>query len=454
MNKLARIIEYLFYLFLFLLPWQTRLIWRDASLNGDVWEYGRLSLYGTEILFWGIILFFVIWLLLNAKSKKFNYKNFCCPQNKISHHAYRLIVVFCFLAGLSTIWSLDSALAYFRWIQFLEAICLVVIILNFNFKFERVVWVLTFSALTQSLLAIWQFLNQYIPANKWLGWAEHLSIGQGSIILETIDGRWLRAYGSLPHPNILGGFLALAIIFLIYLILKKTDTWSRIYVFASLIIITAGLFFTFSRSAWLALLLFFLGFAFWLGRQKNQLWQKSFYSALAVILATLIILISLFSGLLLSRINTQTELEAQSISLRVAYSRQALSLIKNDWLLGQGLGNYTLAIYQKYNSTWPGYYYQPVHNIYLLILAELGVFGILFFSLILILIFWPVWRRLKSWRDVLTLKLEKIILFFSLLVILFISLFDHYFWTIYFGLMIFWLVLGLNLKNADSEEAD
>jgi O-antigen ligase len=118
------------------------------------------------------------------------------------------------------------------------------------------------------------------------------------------------------------------------------------------------------------------------------------------------------------------------------------------------LGNYTLAIYQKYNSTWPGYYYQPVHNIYLLILAELGVFGILFFSLILILIFWPVWRRLKSWRDVLTLKLEKIILFFSLLVILFISLFDHYFWTIYFGLMIFWLVLGLNLKNADSEEAD
>jgi len=47
-------------LFLFLLPWQTRYIWKYGQLNGGYWEYGTGSLYVTEILLWVILVLFFV----------------------------------------------------------------------------------------------------------------------------------------------------------------------------------------------------------------------------------------------------------------------------------------------------------------------------------------------------------------------------------------------------------
>ena len=54
-----KIINYLLLLFLFLLPWQTRLIWHEGKLNGGHWEYGTLSFFVVEILLWLVVVFFV-----------------------------------------------------------------------------------------------------------------------------------------------------------------------------------------------------------------------------------------------------------------------------------------------------------------------------------------------------------------------------------------------------------
>ena len=40
-------------------------------------------------------------------------------------------------------------------------------------------------------------------------------------MIEAAGGRWLRAYGGLDHPNILGGFLALALIVAADLLAEK-----------------------------------------------------------------------------------------------------------------------------------------------------------------------------------------------------------------------------------------
>ena len=42
--------EYLLYLFVFLLPWQTRWVARDYQIRGDVFEYGRIGLYAFDII--------------------------------------------------------------------------------------------------------------------------------------------------------------------------------------------------------------------------------------------------------------------------------------------------------------------------------------------------------------------------------------------------------------------
>ena len=83
------------------------------------------------------------------------------------------------------------------------------------------------------------------------------------------------------------------------------------------------------------------------------------------------------------------------------------------------------------------------------------IFGALAFGLILILLIWFLittkaeganrQSRLNEAGDS-RLSLEKIIIFLCLSSILIIGLFDHYFWTLYFGVMIFWLIVGLNLK--------
>jgi hypothetical protein len=58
---LSKITEYGFYLFIFLLPWQTRWIWHHGFLAGDHWEYGTFSLYGADIL---LVILFLLSLFL------------------------------------------------------------------------------------------------------------------------------------------------------------------------------------------------------------------------------------------------------------------------------------------------------------------------------------------------------------------------------------------------------
>lgn len=439
MSKLERIIESSFYLFIFLLPWQTRLIWQDAYLNGYVWEYGRFSLYGTEILLWLVLLSYGFWLFKNHRLQKLNFSQISTRLKNPAVLIYWLVVLFLLLAGLSVVWSLSAQLAYQHWLTLLEAGALLSLLLIFGFKLEKIAVVWVASAAIQGVFAIWQFFSQYVFANKWLGLAEHLPTVSGSIILQTNSERWLRAYGSLPHPNILAGFLVIGLLFLFYLALIAQKRSQRIFVLFSLLAISPALFFSFSRSGWLALIFSLAILGAWLYRQKKYLWQKAFFKILLLSLLIFVILAANFWQPLLARFSGEQDLEVASVYLRVAFTKQAWEIIQARPWQGIGVGNYTLGVFQMVNASWPGYYYQPVHNIYLLVLAELGIFAAAIFYLILGLL---IWNLIKAgW------SLEKMIIFLCLLSVLVISLFDHYFWSLYFGVMVFWLVLGLNLRQ-------
>lgn len=436
---LKKTIEYLFYFFLFLLPWQTRLIWQDASLNNFTWEYGRLSLYGTQLILWSLLLVYGFWLVKNHRLKSLSFSEVKLRLKKPEILIYWLVALFVLIAGVSVIDSLNVFLSYIRWLNLLEATALMSMILIFDFSLIKISIVLVASSLVQSIFAIWQFFVQYVPANKWLGLASHLSTVGGSIILQTDSERWLRSYGSLPHPNMLGGFLVIGILFLLYLGFLANTSHRRIMVLLSLVFLIPALFFSFSRSAWVALIFSLVILAFWLVKNKNLILPGRFLKQLIIVLLLISICGSLLTDPLITRLQGKEPLEVSSIELRIAFTEQALMLIKNDIFTGTGIGNYTLGVYQQINGSWPGYYYQPVHNIYLLVLAELGIFAALLFYLIILLLLWRLVIKAVS--------LEKIIGLVAFLAILTISLFDHYFWTMYFGLIIFWLIFALNLKN-------
>ena len=96
-----------------------------------------------------------------------------------------------------------------------------------------------------------------------------------------------------------------------------------------------------------------------------------------------------------------------------------------------GLGNFLAELPRYYRSREEIRFYQPVHNILLLAMAETGILGFGFFL-------WLVVKTLVvAWQ-----KGEKALIY-SLLIIFLTGLFDHYWLTLQQGQLMLTLVFGL-----------
>jgi O-antigen ligase len=293
-------------------------------------------------------------------------------------------------------------------------------------------------SIVQSILGIWQFLSQSTFASTLLGLSVHRAAEAGTSIISTLtDGRWLRAYGSFSHPNILGGYLVIAIIITDIIFHKQAQTknyrLSTIgYQFISLLQITA-LFFTFSRSAWLAA-------AIWMvGTCTNKTLSNSCLRLRAYSFGLTAILTIIFSPLIFVRLNATTENETRSLSERTLGYSESLQIIKQHPFLGVGAGNYT-AEFNKQNRTLPGYVYQPVHNVPLLFLSELGIIGLTLLSL-------TIWLLISYLLSQKTTSTDLNLLLKAILSLTPLIIFDHYLFSSYSGLLLTGIFLSFLIKT-------
>ncbi|MDO8669533.1 MAG: O-antigen ligase family protein [Candidatus Buchananbacteria bacterium] len=419
MSKLAKAIEYLIYLFVFLLPLATVWIIDERFLSGFKWQEGTLLLYATEILLWLIIICQALLMFKTGKPLAVNRKKL-----------FFVLIIWAFVlyVGLSVLWSTSRTLSFYFWLKLLEALLLMFVILNARFKTSLILWSFLLSGVAQSVLGLWQFLSQEIVKSKWLGLAGKLPADIFSSVVGTGSHRWLRAYGTLPHPNILGGFLVVCFLAGLYLYFNYPNGWRKIFSAIGLVFITVGLFFSFSRSAWLALVI--LGASWWLvfilRKRFSDLIRISLY--LILILSSLVII---YKPLVFTRLSFNQRLEEKSVEQRFDSWTSAQEVIFKNPVWGVGLGNYTNYL-SSFKPGFSGWYYQPAHNIYLLCWAELGLVGLLLFAVVIIF-------TLYKSADLFAVS--------SLLSLLVIGLFDHYLWSNYFGLILFWLIVGLALKD-------
>ncbi len=437
MNRIKQLNQLALYFFIFCIPWQTRLIWEEFTLNNVVLEFTRSSLFGWQIVLWFVLITHGI-LLLKNRRQKISIDEVKRKVKQPHHLAYFLLLITTVVSALSVIWSIDASIALYRFFVFAQVGALLAYLLTGTYSLIKVAIIFVSAAVLQSCLAIWQFFIQYIPANKWLGLAEHISSVPGTIILETVDQRWMRAYGSLPHPNMLGGFLLVGILLLLWLSLRVKKYTHRILLFTATIITTTGLFFSFSRSAWIATVITCAISLMYTAYKKEFVSFAKQGFIVLVSCFTLIALLGIFGDLAYSRIFPSTELEYTSIDLRLTFGQQALTVIQNNPIGGVGIGNYILGVHQFVNSMWPGWYYQAVHNIYLLSVAELGfIGGGVFILALVVLVVGTAISKLSSSRMVLTLP------FIGLLII---GITDHYLWTIEFGLVLLFIAIAFSMK--------
>jgi len=415
---------FLFLIFILTFSWQTRLIFSPIYINNWYFEYASLSLYFSDILILSSALFFLVFFFSKFSLNKLVF-------NKINFFWYILGAWELFLIiSISQAVNWQLSLWHYLWFIFLG---LIVYLFSEFFK-KNSNLILNFfliGAFPQALLAIWQFFSQRAFSFKYLGLASHHPSLLGDVVIETTSGRWLRAYGGLDHPNILAALLAMVALLVTSLLLKEAKKelnlnrlLRSVWLWLVLLVNFLALFLTFSRSVWLAFILaMFVLIGFSLREKKIRV------QAIKIFLSLLVfsfILTQIYSFLIFQRFDLNSRLENKSVSERYSQIFEAKEIIENNIYLGIGLGNYSLKLQEK-NPLTPAFSWQPVHNSFLLLWAETGIFSLIAFCFLI------AYGFIKTWQKKQTLGL-------SLLVLLSIVLLsEHWLFSLHFG----WIFLGL-----------
>ncbi|MCX6990522.1 MAG: O-antigen ligase family protein [Chlamydiae bacterium] len=249
----------------------------------------------------------------------------------------------------------------------------------------------------------------------------------------------IRAYGTLPHPNVLGGFLVFSLFATYYLYQKsKNATYTTLLSFV-LFFQTFSLFTTYSRSAlfgWIIGSIVWFALNAWKAFLQKDKFQSSRIRSLALIIFTSFgICFFLFYPQLASRggvVNyTQTLAQGADVE-RIAIQSIATSIVETKPLTGVGFNSYVLSMAEYGEASIPKI---PVHNIFLLVTAETGILGLICFFLFLSL---TAIRMVKRGLD-----LETITLFSIFIVFMFIGCCDYYLIDRPEGKPMFFITLGL-----------
>jgi O-antigen ligase len=308
-----------------------------------------------------------------------------------------------------------------------------------RFPRRHVLTVASVAVVGQALLAAWQAVAQSTaPAGRLFnGWSTELTAhDQGaSVVILPIAGRWLRSYGTFPHPNILGGFLAVSLA----LIATNDDPRLRRLRAVALVAGLVALLLTFSRAAWLAVL---LGAATGLFATRGaQVALPKIRGRLAVALA-----LALFTLVVLVRVGSLGSLvERNSIDTRRFYDSVAWTVVARG--IPVGAGNLVLAQQHLLGAASAGS--EPAHDVFLIGLAELGPLGPAAWLSILGTLLIAAWLRRADPRA----RAGPLV---AAAVLGPLLLFDHYLWTQSTGrvLLVFTLAVLVSLGAAGGSDRE
>lgn len=310
---------------------------------------------------------------------------------------------------------------------FLQVVLLIgfgwAVISNHKLRPHLPFWIVL-SLIPVALFSLVQTTIQFVPAIKWLGVALQDPSVRGVSVIEVGTERFLRAYGSFPHPNILGGWMMLAA--LISLREWMRQTTKPFFWFVSYMLFCAMLYLSFSRSAWLAFFggLFVMGIVSLKDRNGKKL-------ALAMLVSALVIgtAIMIKPELIITRITSQQRLEVKSVNERTASIKQSIGVIKK-YPFGTGFAAYRVGLERVCAPDRCLASAEPPHLLPLLVLAELGYIRIF---CVLLGIIWFI-RRDRKWRNLDVSVLFPLVILMS---------FDHYLWSLWAGqslLLVAWFL--------------
>ncbi len=431
-SKIEKLLGFCVILLLVFMPWQAILITRQVTIGGSLWQYATLGLYATEVLLGIATVLWIIWII----------------QNGGLHHGTSIkkwsndrlfILFFLFFVSwifLSSLWSLDPLIAIQTARRVLEAGVFCLIVFTAPISLRMIVGSVVAGSIFESIFGMWQFLSQSIVGSTWLGMStQNAWVAGTSIIQSPTIGRWVRAYGTFSHPNVFGGFLVIALIAsFIGLSIAKTKYDVLFFVIAS-VLQTIALFFTFSRTAWIATAVFVLFILFSIIKKQTTIFARGWI--VAVVLSFLVFSF-IFSALIFTRVSDVSVHEQASITERMTGYHDGWQLFLHHTFFGVGAGNVTQALHSVMPLV-PIWFIQPIHDVPFLILIEVGLVGVLFLCAVLFFYY----RIILNMRENQRFSWWEIGIYSAFFVLL---LPDHYLWSSYIGLFIAGFFFGFVLR--------
>ncbi|MDI6778350.1 MAG: O-antigen ligase family protein [Patescibacteria group bacterium] len=471
-----------------------------------------LSFSWADLLMVSVILIYTI-KLFYSQIKNYNFNNsfynniktiLSSVIQRITNVSRETFLLFLFLlwTGLSILWSSYQPIAIYRFATLIELVLFALVAIK-SLKSPRWleigIFTLIANGLFQSILGIVQFVFNKSIGLRILGESILSPNLPGVAKIIITGGKHIRAYGTFPHPNILAGFLIIPIFLIIAELLKRSTcaekineprsatsqhyqqnctfaktlehifhrpsnqpvevrdkkvprgtivdaipTWLVIIFF---LLLLTGLLLTFSRSAFLGMAVGSLVLLFYCREIIPKQPRRFFFPSI-------ILIVLIFSSLLFFNRNLISLLSTQSLAERNLYQNISRETISAYPATGIGIGQFVLNEYQRHLKL-AGWQYQPVHNIYLLAFSELGIVGLALFLLLVLTILTNYCIKCNQAdrnKSVLRSDLLTYLTFCCIIIsFLFVSLFDHYFWDIKLGLIIFTLPI-IFLKTVSNEK--
>jgi len=314
-------------------------------------------------------------------------------------------------------------------------------------------------AVVQSAIAALQVATQSSLGLGWLG-------EQGAVIDQ--PGLWVRGSGLGRHPNILGGYLLaglMAALGLAWTAGGRLPGRQSALALAAFSLVTAGLLATFSRSAWMGALAGLTMIAAALATRPSDAPRPSdvdgpsntartFARCLVAGAIVTAAFVAARPGWFQSRLVVPVQhwlapalaapppadhVEVTNLDMRAGYDRVARTLIAARPWRGAGAGNFAIASARLEPDLPPAHAYLPVHNVPLLVTAELGALG---GAAWLALVVGAALAVAREWR-VLAGSPWRLAWSAALLGLFVTSVWDSYLWSWQYGRALLFATLGL-----------
>ena len=372
-----------------------------SYLSGIRIDYLAPTIYFTDIISLPLLLVSFVQLV-----KRFNYWKRWMLENILPTSFFIILIL------LNFIFSLSKPLWLYGFIRLLQFTLLFLFFREYGNKknvYSPLVWGLFLGSCFELVLSLLQLSARHSLQGWWYYLGERsFSIFTPGIAKAYFMGKeFLRPYGTFSHPNSLAGFYLLLYSF----ILTNKKITNPLFKILFLSVSSALVLISFSRTA--IVVYVFVNLLYF---SRTIISCKTCFFAKVVIGFVLILFALGISG------------DLNSFQKRTDFFQKSLSIIAQKPFTGTGMGSYLIAQH-NYPQRFSTFFEQPVHNIFLLTVAQLGIP----FCVILLFLIYPYIKRY--------LKNMHIIL--PIICILITGSADHYWLTLPQNVLVFAIVFGM-----------